>query len=125
MARRLHVTQNDTQAVLTVDLQDRPTGLPIDVSGVAVVRLYLRLENTIVVLVTVVGVKLPGQTLTDGTLDATVTTPGQGGRVQFSLPINFTSLAPGYYEGEIEITMNTGLIQTVYDRPKISLRADF
>lgn len=125
MSRRDHITRHDTQVVLTVDLSDRPTQQPIDVSGAAVVRMYLRAEGGDVILDTVVATKLPGQTLSDGTLDGSITTPGGGGRVQFALPLTFTAREPGYYEGEIEITLSAGTIQTVYDIEKLSIRDDF
>jgi hypothetical protein len=118
MSRRHRVVQGDTQALLTVDLSDRPSRGPIDVSGVAVVRMWTVLD-------TVIATKLPGQLLDDGTLDHSIATLGQGGRVQFLLPQTFTGRPGGYYEGEIEVTLNTGTVITVYDIVKISIRADF
>jgi hypothetical protein len=126
MSRRHRVVQGDTQALLTVDLSDRPSRGPIDVSGVAVVRMYLRADPSDgTVLDTVIATKLPGQLLDDGTLDHSIATLGQGGRVQFLLPQTFTGRPGGYYEGEIEVTLNTGTVITVYDIVKISIRADF
>ena len=122
---RHHLVRHDTQAVLTVDLIDRPTGLPIPVDGAAVVRMYTRADNTTLVLDTIIATKLTGQTMSDGTLDSSVATPGLGGRVQFALPLSFTQREVGYYEGEIEITSAAGLISTVYDVEKFSIREDF
>lgn len=125
MSRRHKVVKDDTRLVLTVDLTDRATGYAINVSGQAIVRLYLRAENQPVVLDTVFADKLTGRTLDDGTLDSTVVDPGAGGRVQFRIPYTFTSRDPGLYEGEIEITFADGLIQSVYDTLKFAIRADF
>jgi len=125
MARRLHIVKDDTQAQLTVALTERANNAPIDVSGAAIVRMYTRQDNTTTVLDTIEATKLPGRVLDDTTLDTTVTTPGQGGRVQFDLPPAFTGRDPGLYEGEIEITFESGLIKTVYEVVKFSIRADF
>lgn len=125
MARRHKVVQNDTDVALTIDLIDRASGEPLDVSGATVVRLYTRAEGSSVILDTVEGDKLTGRRLPDGTLDATVAVPGQGGRVVFNMPTSFTARDPGLYEGEIEITFESGLIQTVYDLAKFSIRPDF
>lgn len=125
MSRRHHIVQDDTAAVMTVDLVDRPTGQPIDVSGATVVNLYLRAEDTDTILDTVLATKLSGRTMEDGTLDSSVVTLGAGGRVQFAMPITFTQRAAGQYEGEIEITYSGGAIQTVYDMVQFSIRTDF
>lgn len=124
MAGRIPLVQGDTQPPLTLSLKDRDTGLPIDMSG-ATVRLKFRQEGETALQATVTGTLLAGLVLEDGTVDDTDDTPGAGGRVRFTWGTGDLDCDPGRYEGEVEITYSGGTVQTMYDRLKFKLRADF
>lgn len=121
---RHRLVQGDTAPTYIVSLTNQATGRPIDVSA-ATVRMRFRAEGSATVIETLVGSKLAGKRRLNGTVDASDATPGKGGRVEFAWSPSTLAGAPGYYEGEIEITFAGGLIQTVDELQKFSIRADF
>jgi|TARA_R110000851_G_scaffold244986_1_gene397774 hypothetical protein len=90
-----------------LDSDDSDTWSPIDVTG-AVVRLRIR--------------EL-GSTVIKSTLTCTVT-DGINGKVSTDFPVG-TLDAAGTFEGEIEVSLASGGIQTVYDLIKFKVRGDF
>jgi len=104
----IKLVQSDTLPEIDVALTDESDGSQIDVSnGGDVVRLYFRKIGSTVLKATVVATKPNG---------------GADGLVRFTW--GTTDLdTPGEYEGEIEITFNTGKKQSVYDLLNFSLRA--
>lgn len=90
-----------------LDSDDSDTWSPIDVTG-AVVRLRIR--------------EL-GSTVIKSTLTCTVT-DGINGKVSTDFPVGTLDTA-GTFEGEIEVSLASGGIQTVYDLIKFKVRGDF
>lgn len=119
---RIKLVQGDTRPALVVDILDCETWDPIDVSAASTtVTMKFFATGTDTVLTTITAAKLPGQLLPDGTVDATVTTPGQGGRVVFNWPAGALNVDPGYYDGEVEVNFGSET-QTLYDRLKFTVR---
>jgi len=91
----------------TLDENDSSTWEPINITG-SVVRLRLR--------------EL-GSTAVKSTLDCTVT-DGINGKAVTNFPEGVLDTA-GTFEGELEITFDSGGKQTVYDLIKLKVRSDF
>ncbi len=125
MSNRIRLVQGDTRPDIIVDMVDRATWDPIDVSDAgASVYLKFRQANSDTVLTTITAEKLTGQLLSDGNIDTSVTTPGAGGRVMFSWPAGALDVDKGYYEGEVSINFSDSTIQTVYDLIQFYVRED-
>jgi hypothetical protein len=108
MQNQINLVQGDTGPDLTLMLYDAVSNLPIDVSGAAVVRMYIRRED---------------QTGTPviGTVTAGKPSGGADGVVNFQWPVGTWSIA-GYYEAEVEMTLGSGTIQTVPDKIRFYVR---
>ena len=91
----------------TLDENDSTTWAPINITG-ATVKLKLREI---------------GSTTVKSTLTCTVT-DGAAGKVATDFPVPTLDTA-GTFEGEIEITYQTGGIQTLFDLIKFKIRSDF
>lgn len=91
----------------TLDENDSSTWAPINITG-ATVKLKLREI---------------GSTTVKSTLTCTVT-DGAAGKVATDFPVPTLDKA-GTFEGEIEITYQTGGIQTLFDLIKFKIRSDF
>lgn len=110
MTEKIKLVQGDTRPAIVCTITDDTTGLPIDITGAAVVLKFREVGAT--------------------TLQATVTgsvTNGPAGQVVFypaSAPQMLQGNA-GDYEGEVEITFSNGQIQTVYDPLRFKVREDF
>lgn len=117
----INLVKDDTAPVLTVTLKDSneaATGLtldpdnaatwkPIDLTG-ATVQMFFRQLGTTTVKDTITG----------------AITNASGGEV--TIGWNASSLdTAGTYEGEIQVTLGSGKIQTVFDKIKFKVRADF
>lgn len=126
MADRIFLVQGDTKPNLVVSLTDETSAAPIGMDG-ATVKLYMRAVGGTTILATLTGTLLTGKVNTDGSIDTTspYDIAGSGGRVQFSWGASDLNQTEGDYEGEIEITFSDASIQTVYDRLKFKIRADF
>ena len=107
MTSRIKLVQGDTGPNIDVTLVYEDTGLPIDVSDPGdIVQMYFRKV---------------GSTSLKSTLVASKPNGGADGFVRF--PWGSTDLdEPGSFESEIEITFNTGVIYTIYDRLKFRVR---
>lgn len=90
-----------------LDSDDNETWAPIDVTG-ATVRLRIR--------------EL-GSTVIKSTLICSVT-DGANGKVATDFPTGTLDSA-GTFEGELEVSLASGGIQTVYDLIKFKVRSDF
>ena len=125
MADVIKLVQGDTRPQIVIDLKDQD-GNPINMSG-ATVRLYFRKSGSTTLLQTIVGTLLTGFRDSSGTLitSAPYNSPGVGGRASFGWPAGALDVEAGNYEGEVEITFSDLTIQTVYDKLKFKLRADF
>jgi hypothetical protein len=117
----INLVKDDTAPVLTVTLKDSneaatgqvldadnaATWKPIDLSG-ATVQMFFRAL---------------GSTTVKDTITGAITNATSG---VCSLSWNSASLdTAGTYEGEIQVTLSSGKIQTVYDKIKFKVRADF
>lgn len=125
MADRLKLVQGDTRPPLVISMSD--VDGPIDISDAAtVVRLKFKAEGAADLTATIVGSKLTGVQLDDGTVSfaSPYNAPGVGGRCQFDWLFAPHALEgdPGNYEAEIEITFPDGSVQTVYDLLRFKLR---
>lgn len=98
---------NTAAAGLTLDENNSATWAPINVTG-AIVKLRLR--------------EL-GSTTVKSTLTCSVTN-GSAGKVATDFP-NGTLDTAGTFEGELELTFQSGGIQTVNDLIKFKVRSDF
>lgn len=110
MSTNIRLVQGDNLPEVTLTLTDAQTGSAIDLSAVT----------------TTVVVKLRAQSGTTvlSTLECTKPNGGADGVVMFFFPGTTLDIAPGQYQGEIEISFN-GQILTVYDLLQFTLRAEF
>lgn len=110
MSTNIKLVQGDNLPEVTLTLTDAQTGSAIDVSAVTTtVVVKLRAQNGATVLSTLACSKPNG---------------GADGVVMFYFPGTTLDIAPGQYQGEIEISFN-GQIMTVYDLLQFTLRAEF
>ena len=65
-----------------------------------------------------------GSTTVSSTISTTKTTDGSDGKVQFNFAGGVLDVDEGMYEGEIVVNYN-GSLQTVYDKLKFRVRANF
>jgi len=121
----IKLVQGDTRPQIVVDLKDQD-GNPIPING-STPKLYFRKAGTTTVLQTITGTPIVGFRDDGGTLitAAPYNVPGVGGRASFNWPVGALNVEAGNYEGEVEITFSDLTIQTVYDKLKFKLRADF
>lgn len=121
---KIQLVQGDTGPALTFSITDDTTGLPVDLSaGGTVVRFKFRQVGASTLKGTITASKLTGRLLTDGTIDTTgsYATAGAGGRVQVAWASTSLDTA-GDFEGEIEITFASGIIQTVPAKVQLAVR---
>lgn len=106
MSNLVKLGQNDTGPNLVITLNDKATGLPIDLTAATLTMKWRALNTTTLLLTT-------GMTLT------ILGTPTNG---QFTLVWGSTALVQpsGYYEGEVQITQG-GVLTTVPDRLNVYL----
>ena len=110
MAERIKLVQGDTLPYIKLTLTDPATGEAINVSDPdTIVRVYFRAAGSTTILSTLVCEKVNG---------------GTTGIVKFNFASGQLNVAPGSYEGEVEIEFD-GQIQTVYDVLKFNVRSQF
>lgn len=127
MASKIKLVKDDTGPPLILSITDEFTGNPVDLSNASTVILFkLRAVGSTTIKSTITATKLTGLQNADGTVttSAPYDVAGYGGRCQVSWAPTSLDTA-GEFEGEVEITFNTGVIQTVYNLVKISVRSDF
>lgn len=107
----IRLVQGDSKPIIILTLTDDNTGLPIDLSAV---------ETTIAV-----KFRASGSAVLLNTIACSKTNGGSDGKVQFDFSGGVLSVAPGQYEGEIEITFSAAGTQTVYDVLRFRLRQQF
>jgi len=127
MGERLKLVQGDTGPPVIVQLSDANGAIDVSDAGTAV-RMYFREEGTETILATLAGTKLTGYDPGTGVINqsAPYNVPGKGGRVQFTW-VGSTALdnEAGQYEGEVEITFTSGVVQTGWDLVKFKIRESF
>jgi len=130
MGRKILLVQGDT-APLLMSITDPATGLPVDLSeaGAAVTfRMRPVPQGGVVTTIkaTVVCSKLVGVVREDGSIDtaAPYNVPGAGGRCQVDWGPTDLDTA-GEFEAEVEVTLKTGKIKTIYKLLYLTIRAQF
>lgn len=125
MSTAIKLVSGDTRPQIVVDLKDQ-NGAAINCTN-ATVRMYFRKAGGTSLLQTVMGTLITGFRDSTGTLStaAPYDVAGSGGRVSFMWPAGALDVEAGLYEGEIEITFSDQTIQTVYEKLKFKVRADF
>lgn len=104
----INLVQNDTGPDIKVALYDPVTNSPFDLSNAGTsVKMHYRAEGSPTVT-TINGVKTNG---------------GADGVVSFAWPSGALSEA-GYGDGEFEITLNTGMKQTVPTKARFYVREE-
>lgn len=125
MSGKIEVVQNDTRPNVVINMTDKFTDLPIDISGTTVV-VKLRIVGTTAIKETLVCTLLPGLLQDDGSISTTApyNTPGKGGR--FVIVWSNTALnTAADMEAEIVVTYGDGTVQTNFDILKIKVRSAF
>ena len=98
---------NEAATGKTLDADDASTWKPIDLTGASVLMYFRKVGST---------------TLKD-TITGSITNASNG---ECTIGWNASTLdTAGTYEGEIQVTLSSGKIQTVYDKIKFKVRADF
>ena len=104
----------DTVANLSVTLVRDDTGAAFAPGATGTVRLYIRKKSTTTILATIIHD-------TESDLNT--------GLILFAMGPFLSAATAGYYEGEVEITFNSGLAnetkQTVFEPISFRLRDDF
>jgi hypothetical protein len=103
-----YLVAGDTGASIKATLTANDTGEVIPLTT-HTVKLYVRPKGSSTLSFTVTGVDWDFV----------------NGKVQFPLGTNMETITPGYYDGEIEITYNSGLIESVYELVHMQVRDDF
>ena len=107
----IYLVQDDTGPQIYISVKREDTGEAVDVSGGSA-RLKVRKK----------GLDTLSFTLTA----ADVGDNFENGNLYFSLDGGqLATIAAGNYEGEVEMTMGDGIIETVYERVDIVIREDF
>lgn len=107
MSSVIKLVQNDTGPAITVTLTD-DSGVAVNVSAAGdVVKFYFRAVGSATVKNTITCTKPNG---------------GADGVVKISWPVGALDTV-GAFEGEIEITFDTGVVQTMYEKLKFHVRA--
>ena len=97
-----------TNPVTILDKDDSSTWIIINISGVAI-ELKFRAINSTTVL---------------STINCSISN-GTAGTCYMIWPAGVLDVAAGIYEGELQLTMADGTIQTVYDKLKFKIREQF
>ena len=105
-----NLVKDDTQPQFQITCTRSDTGAVIDLTG-ATVRAYFRKKGTDTVLFTMNGVNSG--------------TNFQNGIVIFNFSSGQLNLPEAYYEAEIEITHQTGGIETIFETLDFFVREDF
>lgn len=128
-SNRIKLVQGDTRPQLKVVITDDTTGDIVDISGASVV-LKFRAAGSSSTLFTLTGYLQSGLEDADGNVTLAAVgeayaLAGSGGRVAFQFLSGQLNVAPGAYEGEVEVTFSDSSIQTVYLPLKFQIRAQF
>jgi hypothetical protein len=107
----IYLVQGDTGPQIYIKVTREDTGVPIDVSGGSA-ALLVRKSGQTTILFTLSAADV-GSNLEDGNLYFSL----DGGQL--------ATVAGGNYEGELQLTLGDGIIETVYERVSIVIREDF
>ena len=129
MAEKIKLVQGDTRPQIKYVVSDELTGTIVNLAG-ATVLLKFRATGSKTVLFTLTGYLQSGiedenGNVSQAAVGETYEVPGSGGRVAFQFNSGNLDVAPGLYEGELEVTFSDSSIQTVYTVTKFQVRAQF
>jgi len=105
----IKLVRNDTAPQLRLNLTDSISGAAIDLTG-ATVTLYLRAVNTTTLLLT---------------RNAIIQNPSTAGIAVIAWLAGDLNLAAGEYEGEIEVTLADGSVETIFTPLQFLIREEF
>jgi len=109
MSDVIRLVQNDSKPEINLTLTDENTNLPIDLSaGTTTVVVKFRAAGSTTLLSTITCTK----------------TDAVNGKVSFNFSGGILDVAPGQYEGEIEISYS-GAKHTVFDLLRFRVRGEF
>lgn len=124
MKNRIHLVVGDSQPQVYIQL--RQPDAVLDVSN-SQVLLKFKPYKTEIVLFQLEGELLPG-TLQQDLINADLSqypVAGSGGRVRFQFISGSLNIAPGAYQGEVEVVYSPGNTLTPYTKLEFVLREDF
>lgn len=107
----IYLVQGDTGPQIKIQVTRDSTGTAVDVSG-GTARLKVRKKGTETILFTLTASDI-GDNLENGVLYFSL----DGGQI--------STITPGSYESELELTFSDGIIETVYEKVDIVVREDF
>lgn len=107
----IYLVQGDTGPQIRIGVTREDTGLAVDVGG-GTARLKVRRKGSDAVIFTLIASDI-GDNLETGTLYFSL----DGGQL--------SDIAAGNYEGEVELTLSDGIVETVYESIPIVIREDF
>ena len=110
MSDPLYLVQGDTGPQIKVTLTREDTGLVEDLSN-ATVSLHFKKKGTSTVLFTITGQNTPEEEVV--------------GEAYFVFSSGQLNLDAGNYVGEVEVVLQTGVRETVYEIIQFVLREDF
>tara|TARA_R110000822_G_scaffold288253_1_gene409481 strand:- start:1978 stop:2304 length:327 start_codon:yes stop_codon:yes gene_type:complete len=105
----LYLVQNDNGAQVKVTVTREDTGAVVNLSGSTVVLKFKR-RNTPNLLSSIV---------------AEVLSDFENGEAIFNFNASALDIASGDYVGEVEVTFNTGAIETVFEELEFVVREDY
>ena len=126
MAERILLVQGDTLPSVVVSIFKDDLSAPLDLRGCTVL-LKFREAGSDTVKATLTGQLMLGYDNGSGIVNSDPPydrADGRGGRVQFNWTADALD-AEGSFEGEVEVTNGNALIQTVYEKLKFRVRAQF
>jgi len=107
----IYLVQGDTGPQIYITVTREDTGAAVDVSGGSA-RLKVRKKGT--------------DTLSFTLSASDVGDNLENGKLYFSLDGGqLATIAAGNYEGEVEMTLSDGIVETVYERVDLVIREDF
>ena len=107
----IYLVQGDTGPQIKIGVTREDTGAAVDVGG-GTARLKVRKRGTSAILFTLIASDI-GDNLAQGTLYFSI----DGGQL--------SDIPAGNYEGEVELTLSDGTVETVYESIPIVIREDF
>lgn len=107
----IYLVQGDTGPQIKINITREDTGTAVDVSGGSA-KLKVRKKGTDTVSFTLTASNI-GDNLLNGILIFSL----DGGQL--------ATIAAGNYEGEVEITLSDGTVETVFERVDVVIREDF
>lgn len=105
----IKLVRNDTAPQLRLTLTDSQTGAAINLTG-ATVTLHLRAVNTTTLLLT---------------RNAVIQSPPTVGIAVLVWQAGDLDREPGDYEGEIEVTLGDGTVETLFNPLQFTIREEF